>query len=217
MENQSLLSVSQIIRMKKIFKFLQVILLLHVLMSTDCGGFPRDIDTQVESETKIYMNNATNFKINDTIWITGFRSMKNYNVSLNDSIIQNFSPYTDIGISKLVHHNDYNLIRASNKFKILSTQMSPEDFCANSSVRIKSTNDDLKKLFRYKIGLVPVEKGDFVLRLNDKFLFQNINKKQEILEDYPVNNPNKMVWEICNQTKPVSDLHKGDIFVKITD
>ncbi|WP_209391282.1 hypothetical protein [Chryseobacterium sp. RR2-3-20] len=203
--------------MKKIFRFLQITVLMHILMSTDCGGFPENLNTQVESETKIYMNNSINFKINDTIWINGFRSMKNYDTSISDSIIQNFTPYTNIGISKLVHNTNYNLVRAANKFEIISIQMSPEDFCENNSIRIMSSNDDLNKLFRYKIGLIPTEKGDFVISLNNKFLFQNINKRNDILVDYPINDPYKMVWEICNQTVPRRDLLKGDIFVKIIE
>lgn len=200
---------------KEILRIIQFSLVCHILMSTDCGGFPRDYINVQESQTKIFMNNTSNFNVNDTIWITGYRSMKNYDTSINDSIIQNFIPYTNIEISKLVQNSNYNLIRATNKFQFVALQMPPEDLCDNKSIRVKSTDDNSNNLFRYKIGLIPKESGDFVLSFDNRFLLQNIDKRQDILTTYPINNPFRMVWEVCNQTIPRRDLISNDIIIKI--
>ena len=199
----------------KILRFIQFILVCHILMSTDCGGFPRDYSNIQESRTKIFMNNTSNFDINDTIWVTGFRSMKNYDTAINDSVIQNFTPYTNIDVSKLVINSNYNLIRAKNKFEFIAVQMPSEDFCENRSIRVKSTIDNSNNLFRYKIGIIPKESGDFVLSFDNRFLIENIDKKQNILANYPINDQFKMVWEVCNQTVPRRDLIPSDIFIKI--
>ena len=199
----------------KILRIIQFTIVCHILMSTDCGGFPRDNANIQESKTKIFMDNTSNFNVNDTIWVTGFRSMKNYDISNNDSIIQNFTPYTNLDISKLVINSNYNLTRATNKFEFIALQMPSEDFCENRSIRVKSTTDNTNNLFRYKIGIIPKASGDFVISFDNRFLLQNIDKRQDILSNYPINDPFKMVWEVCNQTIPRRDLTSSDIFIKI--
>ncbi|WP_407402396.1 hypothetical protein [Chryseobacterium sp.] len=201
--------------MIKALRFLQLILLMHIIMSTDCRGFPIEDNRQIESTTKIYMQNSSNFHINDTIWIKGFRSSKNFDTNVKDSVIQNYAPFTNIGISKLITNNSFNLIGAVNKFEIIATQMQSEDFCVNRSIRTQSSINNSNHQFKYEIGLIPKETGDFVFSFDDKFLFQNVDKRQNILTNYPVNDSFKMVWEVCVQTIPRRDISNNDVFIKV--
>lgn len=63
--------------------------------------------------------------------------------------------------------------------------------------------------------LIPLETGDFSIYFNDTFSLQNIVKKQNLLQNYPITGTNSMVWEVCGNSNVTANLTDGDVFIQV--
>lgn len=176
--------------MKIFYQILIVLFSLHILTSTDCHGFP-DYKPEFSENPTVTINfdNSATFNVGDTIKIFGRSSTMVYNIATKDSVKLSYNPRPNVAISKLVTPNSHNLIRARNKFDIIAEKYLNDDvICSNYIFSFSSKEDSVANLFRYELFLVPKESGDFIIHFTDSYIFENIDKKQSIVSNYPINN-----------------------------
>lgn len=186
-------------------------------MSTDCSGFHEEVE-EIPNKIKISLDNSKIYHINDTITIRGRVSLNGLNAVSKDSVKLQGNPLFMVSVSKLLkNQTSYNLQYALNKFKIISKDFQIDNYvnCPNSFLYTSATEDTAAKLFRYEIKLIPQETGDFIIYFGDTFLLENIIKKQNLLQNYPVSDANSMVWETCGNSSPMANLTEGDVFIEI--
>lgn len=204
--------------MKKIYSVLAFIFSLHLLMSTDCSGFHDEDIEVIPNPIKISLDNSKVYHLNDTITIRGYVSVNGFNVVSKDSVKMNINPLFMISVSKLIKNKTtYNLQYALNKFKIIAKDFQINNYvnCPNADLYTSATEDDAAKLYRYEVKLIPLEAGDFSIYFNNTFLLQNIVKKQNLLQNYPVSGVNPMVWEACGNSNYTAKLTEGDVFIQV--
>ncbi len=203
--------------MKKIYSVLIFIFTLHLLMSTDCSGFHHEVE-EIPNKIKVSLDNSKVYHIDDTITIRGRVSVNGLNLASKDSVKLQGNPLFMISVSKLLKDKTtYNLQYALNKFKIISKDFQIDNAvnCPNSYLYASATEDTASKLFRYEVKLIPQETGDFLIYFGDAFSLQNIIKKQNLLQNYPVSGTYSMVWETCGNSNTKANLTEGDVFLQV--
>lgn len=203
--------------MKKIYSVLAFIFSLHLLMSTDCSGFHNEVQ-EIPNKIKVSLDNSKVYHVNDTITIRGRVSVNGINSVTQDSVKLSGNPLFMISVSKLVKDKTtYNLQYALNKFKIIAKDFQIDNYvnCPNANLYASATENTAAKLYRYEVKLIPLETGDFSVYFNDTFSLQNIVKKQNLLQNYPVTGTNSMVWEVCGNSNLTANLTDGDVFIQV--
>lgn len=203
--------------MKKIYPILLFIFSLHLLMSTDCSGFHNEVQ-EIPNKIKVSLDNSKVYHVNDTITIRGRVSVNGINSVTQDSVKLSGNPLFMISASKLLKNQSaYNLKYSLDKFKIISKDFQIDNYvnCPNSMLYNSATEDTGSKLFRYEVKLIPQETGDFLIYFDDTFSLQNIIKKQNILQSYPISDTNPMVWEACGNSSVKANLAEGDVFIEV--
>lgn len=178
--------------MKKIAKILPFIILL---MSFQCNDEHYE---KVHPKPTIKVSENTVLKINDTIWIRGFVSSKLYDTQINDSVFYS-NPYIEsLSLMKLVTPNDLrNSVGAVKRFKLVNQIGTLNaSSCKESSLSIKTVlNKD--RFYEYKIGIIPLNKGDFFISSSMGKII-NLNKNTNILNNYTTPNNNNFInFERC--------------------
>lgn len=204
--------------MKKFYTIAIFVLGIHLMMSTDCSGFHEEQIEVNPSLIKISLNNDKIYNVGDTITIRGRVSTNGYHVIKMDSVKLEYTPPFVISASKLTKAStSYNLLYAEKKFKIIAEGYAPDDHgnCQNTFINTSAKEDPAKKLYRYEIKMIPKETGDFVLHFDHTFSVETINKKQNLLDSYPITGPNRMRWEFCGNTNAMANLRDGDVFVQV--
>lgn len=203
--------------MKKIYFVLAFIFSMHLLMSTDCSGFHHEVE-EIPNKIKVSLDNSKVYHINDTITIRGRVSVNGLNSISQDSVKLQGNPLFMITVSKLIKNKtSYNLQYALNKFKIIAKDFQIDNYanCPNANLYASATEYIAAKLYRYEVKLIPLETGDFSVYFNDTFSLQNIIKKQNLLQNYPITGTNSMVWEVCGNSNVTANLTDGDVFIEV--
>lgn len=203
--------------MKKIYSVLAFIFSMHLLMSTDCSGFHHEVE-EIPNKIKVSLDNSKVYHINDTITIRGRVSVNGLNSISQDSVKLQGNPLFMITVSKLIKNKtSYNLQYALNKFKIIAKDFQIDNYanCPNANLYASATEYTAAKLYRYEVKLIPLETGDFSVYFNDTFSLQNIIKKQNLLQNYPITGTNSMVWEVCGNSNVTANLTDGDVFIEV--
>lgn len=203
--------------MKKIYFVLAFIFSMHLLMSTDCSGFHHEVE-EIPNKIKVSLDNSKVYHINDTITIRGRVSVNGLNSISQDSVKLQGNPLFMITVSKLIKNKtNYNLQYALNKFKIIAKDFQIDNYanCPNANLYASATEYTAAKLYRYEVKLIPLETGDFSIYFNDTFSLQNIIKKQNLLQNYPITGINSMVWEVCGNSNVTANLTDGDVFIEV--
>ncbi|MFC7348249.1 hypothetical protein ACFQO9_16140 [Chryseobacterium zhengzhouense] len=203
--------------MKKIYSVLIFIFSMHLLMSTDCSGFHHEVE-EIPNKIKVSLDNSKVYHINDTITIRGRVSVNGLNSISQDSVKLQGNPLFMITVSKLIKNKtSYNLQYALNKFKIIAKDFQIDNYanCPNANLYASATEYTAAKLYRYEVKLIPLETGDFSVYFNDTFSLQNIIKKQNLLQNYPITGTNSMVWEVCGNSNVTANLTDGDVFIEV--
>ncbi|MGI9653122.1 hypothetical protein [Chryseobacterium sp. RLHN22] len=203
--------------MKKIYFVLAFIFSMHLLMSTDCSGFHHEVE-EIPNKIKVSLDNSKVYHINDTITIRGRVSVNGLNSISQDSVKLQGNPLFMITVSKLIKNKtSYNLQYALNKFKIIAKDFQIDNYanCPNANLYASATEYTAAKLYRYEVKLIPLETGDFSVYFNDTFSLQNIIKKQNLLQNYPITGTNSMVWEVCGNSNVTANLTDGDVFIEV--
>lgn len=203
--------------MKKIYFVLAFIFSMHLLMSTDCSGFHHEVE-EIPNKIKVSLDNSKVYHINDTITIRGRVSVNGFNSISQDSVKLQGNPLFMITVSKLIKNKtNYNLQYALNKFKIIAKDFQIDNYanCPNANLYASATEYTAAKLYRYEVKLIPLETGDFSIYFNDTFSLQNIIKKQNLLQNYPITGINSMVWEVCGNSNVTANLTDGDVFIEV--
>lgn len=166
-------------------------------MAFQCG------DDVVLLEYNPYKTNVTpnlNFSVNDTIWIYGRTSSKVFDLSVNDSIF-NDVPQDDVfSIYKFIRPtNGYNCMDAADGFELISDKgevwfLPP---CPNAHVAIFPELEVNNDFYSYRVGLRPVDPGDYVISWRDAEI-QNPNRNESIIEGYPIRDfPDEIGFNSC--------------------
>ena len=203
--------------MKKIYSILVFIFSLHLLMSTDCSGFHNEV-VEIPNKIKVSLDNSKVYHVNDTITIRGRVSVNGINSVTQDSVKLSGNPLFMISVSKLVKDkNTYNLQYALNKFKIIAKDFQVDHYanCPNSNLYASATENSSAKLYRYEVKLIPQETGNFAIYFGDTFSLQNIIKKQNLLQNYPISGSYPMAWESCGNGNYMAELTEGDVFIEV--
>ena len=203
--------------MKKIYSVLAFIFSMHLLMSTDCSGFHHEVE-EIPNKIKVSLDNSKVYHINDTITIRGRVSVNGLNSISQDSVKLQGNPLFMITVSKLIKNKtSYNLQYALNKFKIIAKDYQIDNYanCPNANLYASATEYTAAKLYRYEVKLIPLETGDFSIYFNDTFSLQNIIKKQNLLQNYPITGTNSMIWEVCGNSNSTANLTDGDVFIQV--
>lgn len=186
-------------------------------MSTDCSGFHHEVE-EIPNKIKVSLDNSKVYHINDTITIRGRVSVNGLNSISQDSVKLQGNPLFMITVSKLIKNKtSYNLQYALNKFKIIAKDFQIDNYanCPNANLYASATEYTAAKLYRYEVKLIPLETGDFSIYFNDTFSLQNIIKKQNLLQKYPITGTNSMVWEVCGNSNVTANLTDGDVFIEV--
>nr|WP_314499253.1 hypothetical protein [uncultured Chryseobacterium sp.] len=201
---------------KNILILINAVLIINILVSTDCHSTDGNEPFYITNPFKISLENKI-YHVNDIIWVDARVSSNVYDQHIKDSLPAPFDLNLSIGFSKLVSNQNHNLIYASNRFEFQSPQNDffQETNCPNHTYIVKQVKDNVKGILRYRIGIIPKETGNFVLNFDNRSIFENTDKKQYIINQYPVNSAQKMVWEKCISNEYRSDVMPGDIFIEV--
>lgn len=141
-------------------------------------------------QTKVTLSESPVFSTTDTVWISGEVTSMAFNEDLQDSVANSNENLSDvISVLRLRPQNRIsNTIDATADFELVTRRGSIDflgacpqaDIIANGPKTANSTS------YRYEIGLVPKNTGDFVLNWLLPANLRNSNLNIAILEKYPM-------------------------------
>lgn len=181
-------------------KYLKLIVLAPLLMAFQCDD---DLEPQfIFNDYKVNITPGSNFTVNDTIWIKGEVSSKAYDITLNDSIF-NETPQVDVfSVLKLITPTELsNCKDALDQFQVIFDKGQFEFFpmCENADIHALPDLNENTTLYVYRVGLKPINTGDFVISLQNGLL-QNENRNEFIIDNYPIeNHPGQIGFNRCNR------------------
>lgn len=166
----------------------------------------------ISNETKVRITEASNFSIGDTLWIQGNVSSMLFNQDTGDSIMNTNEFIGDIvSVMRLKESvNRSNTVEAIAEFEIVP-DIGSVDFlgaCPTSELIAQGPLSTDGQEYKYKIGLIPANSGDFVLSWLQPARLKNSNLNTQILESYPVNgNMNYLGLMKCGITYTIEDVN----------
>lgn len=189
--------------MKAMKTILRLIILMQFLMATTCGN---DIIHNY-NPMEVSITPQANFNTHDTIWLYGKTSSKAYREDLEDSIVKFFPRRNTFNIFKLLTPTEMiNCEHSTDDFEIISVigEVSYSS-CDNSYINLNSELSDLGNLYKFKIGLVPQQSGDYLIKFLNEWrndpIITNENINQYIFESYQFEESNDTIrFETCNHT-----------------
>ncbi len=184
-----------------------------LLMAALCEK-TEDLAPLVYNETKVTLSEGPNFSINDTLWISGEVSSMIFDEVSQDSIINSNETIRDIiSVMRLkIANRTSNTIEAINEFDLV-TRAGSIDFlgaCPESELIAKAPLTENGQAYRYEIGLVPKNSGDFVLSWLEPVDLKNSVLNTQILEKYPVNgDKNNLGLTKCGITSTILNISES--------
>lgn len=183
---------------KKYRILIHLIILSPILMAFQCDDDQGDILEFNDYSVKV--TSKSSFSLTEIIWIEGQISSKAYNLSTNDSIFIENNNGNVISVFKFITPTEhFNSKDAIDQFEIIydigTANFLPS--CENAQMTISTELDNNKLFYRYRIGLKPKFKGDYIISFFDSKL-RNQNKNISIPNNYPiVRHPNQIGFDRC--------------------
>lgn len=178
--------------------YLRILFIAPLLMAFQCED---EIEsTLVFNNYKVNITPQTPFSTNDTIWIMGITSSKAYDLEINDSIFSERFAGDVFSIMKFIQPTQTsNCIDAIDNFELINVigGITFLPVCENAQITAhpEITFDSLS--YRYKIGLKPLNQGDFVVSWQDSKI-NNSDRNEYIIDNYPIDNfPNQIGFNKC--------------------
>jgi len=179
-------------------KLLKYLLIAPLLMAFQCDE---------ETESPLRFNNYSvkvtpkaTFTLDETIWIDGVVSAKAYDLSLKDSIINEFDQGDVFSIFKLIEPTQIsNAKDAIDQFDLIFDVGNYSFFarCENAQTTANSELNNEGSFYNYRIGLKPKAAGDYIISWQDAVI-QNENRNEFIIENYLLtNDPNAIGFDQC--------------------
>ncbi len=196
----------------KIRKLLLVCSCSPLLMSVLCEK-EDDFSSLIYPETKVTLSEGPIFSTNDTLWISGEVTTMLFDEIAQDSILNtNGAINTTISVLRLKPADrNSNTVEAINEFELV-TRIGSIDLgvCPEAELIANGPRTENGKTYRYEIGLVPKNTGDFALNWLLGADLKNNNLNLEILEKYPINGDiNQLGLTKCGITSTKIDLRES--------
>ncbi|XLS27802.1 hypothetical protein ACJD0Z_11410 [Flavobacteriaceae bacterium M23B6Z8] len=142
------------------------------------------------------------FTVDETIWIEGTVSARAFDLDLQDSILEDFDQADDFSVYKLITPNGVsNAKDALDDFELIF-DMGDISFSPSCENGLVTAFPKLAKetLLKYRIGLKPLNAGDYVISWR-KAELRNENRNEEIITDYFMENqPGVIGFNSCGRT-----------------
>lgn len=170
-------------------KVLLVCAISPLLMAVLCEKV-EELPPLIYNKTNVTLSEGPNFSINDTLWISGMVSSMLFDEGIQDSIRNPNESIGDIvSVLRLKSANrTSNTTEAINEFELIS-RVGSIDFlgvCPESELIVNAPLTVDGRNYRYEIGLVPKNMGDFVLGWLDPVNLKNNELHLQILANYPI-------------------------------
>lgn len=194
-------------------KILLICSISPLLMAVLCEKFD-DLPPLIYNQTKVTLSEGPIFSISDTLWISGEVSSMIYDEGEQDSIMNSNEAIKDIiSILRLKSANgNSNTVEAINEFEMV-TRVGSIDFlgaCPESELIAQAPLTDNGQNYKYEIGLIPKNSGDFVLSWLEPVNLRNSVLNIQILEKYPVNgDENYLGLTKCGITSSLYDVKES--------
>ena len=160
----------------------------------------------------VTVSNEANFSINDTLWITGRVSSQLFNETTGDSVM-NTNQFTRdiISVMRLkTAAENTNTVEALEEFELVA-EVGTTDFlgrCPESELIAQAPLAENGQQYAYRIGLVALNSGDFVLSWVEPVTLVNERLNTQILENYPINSrSNKLGLLKCGVGNFIEDVN----------
>ncbi|MET1260728.1 hypothetical protein ABV409_15375 [Flagellimonas sp. DF-77] len=139
---------------------------------------------------KVRISEAFTYAVNDTLWINGKVSSMLVNSDTGDSV-PSMEPSTRdiISVMRLVQGDDFsNTEEALDQFSAIASIGSTDVLgaCPESELIAIAPIAASEAEFEYRVGLVALAPGDYVLSWLEPVRLRNGNLNTELLDNYPV-------------------------------
>ncbi|MHB0756962.1 hypothetical protein [Polaribacter sp. M15] len=186
-------------------KIITLFALSILLMAFQCEDEPSVYENYEFNKIKVNITPKSSFKKSDTIWIEGIVSSNVYDKIIQDSIFYEIGFSPAISLYKLVkpENNATNSKDAVDKFEIIydTNKISFLGRCENSTFFPETELSDNEKNYKYKLGLKPLLKGDYIINFWNDSKILNTNLNDYILNDYRlINLDTKIGFNSCGRT-----------------
>jgi hypothetical protein len=159
-----------------------------------------DVSTTIPNTFEVTVTQAQTFALTDIIWIEGKVSTSIFDTAVDDFIF-NENPETDFfSIYKLIQPVQLaNSRDAIDKFELVF-ESGAFDFlpsCSNATMIAFPELEENNEFYSYRIGLKPLEAGDYVISWKNATL-QNTDRNEFIINAYSnPNDPNIIGFDNC--------------------
>jgi hypothetical protein len=179
-------------------RLLKLLAVAPLLFAFQCDEDPGPMFTY--NDYKVKISPSSSFAINETIWIEGRVSSQVYDLGTSDSIFME-SPLPDVfSVFQFIEPTELaNCKDALDKFAFVIDigEYSFLPRCENATVQALPVLDDSEVFYSYRLGLKPLEAGDYVVSWQSSAL-QNTNRNEFIIEQYPIeNHPDQLGFNSC--------------------
>lgn len=190
--------------MKKKISILPMILLGCLLMAFQCDD---DKQTLFGNDVQANLTAAPDFSVGDTLWIRGQVSANVYDSELRDSVFDpSYEFSSQFSLSELVQvstdrTNEIEIGDALDRFRIVNREgSSSTGRCSASELRMLTELDEENNQYRYEIGLVPREAGEYILHFYSGTRIRNTDRNLDLLNGFSTgaSNPSLTCRDCCS-------------------
>ncbi|WP_394750896.1 hypothetical protein [Spongiimicrobium salis] len=207
---------------KKIKIALLLVGLSPLLLAILCEEEDLGLEIGPRNKTAVTLSAGPIFSVNDTLWINGKVSSMIATGTPGDSIANENAFIRDIiSVMRLkTADRNSNTREAVDEFQWV-TRIGSIDFlgaCPDSELIAQGPLTENGQEYEYEIGLVPVNRGDFVLSWLEPVAIRNTNLNTELLEQYQLeDNPNALGLTKCGITSTIPSVQqsKGEFFFSV--
>ncbi len=147
----------------------------------------------------------------DTLWVEGRISRMVYRPLKKDSILRNYPPTTGLNVFHFrTPTQDTNCDPALSKMQIIEItgKITSDTGNCTSGIGIELKEDG--QFYRYKIGLVPTQAGDYTLKIWSNDTITNSDLHRNIAAKYPLPNQMQIGYNNCGSIGWNDVNRKGD-------
>lgn len=179
---------------------LSLLCLAPLLMATQCDDDDRQ--TLFTNNFKAVIIPKSSISVNDTLWIEGRVSSKGFGVIQKDSVFNGNGMADFISVFKFVTPDmvaSINTKDALDSFELINDKGDIErgSVCPNADLVIVGALSPDESSYVYRVGFKALQKGDYLLRWNNKNQIVNSDHHTEILSSYLLKMPNQIGFNRC--------------------
>lgn len=190
--------------MKKKISILPMILLGCLLMAFQCDD---DKQTLFGNEVQASFQSNPDFSVGDTLWIRGQVSANVYDSELRDSVFDpSYEFFSQFSLSELIEvstdrTNEIEIGDALDRFRIVNREgSSSTGRCSDSELTLLTELDEDNNQYRYEIGLVPRDAGEYILHFYSGTTIRNTDRNLDVLNAFNTgaSNPSLTCRNCCS-------------------